>query len=180
MDGRRKNINNMKKHLVRVSILILIIIVVLNSGYVYKCFRLYEAKQILSGMINEENIENIRLTIKKVPSTVLYSAGLSVDEMAESDSSDGIEVIVVDGEKLAENIYLFEKIRQTKLKPLRKESHSQMISTYYLLENKKTDESFEVAMFGINGENLGGVYINGIEVNYDECLTDVIQPYAPF
>ena len=167
----------MKKHIIRAGLLILIIIVALSGYYVWKCIRLYEAKCILSRIMNEDNKANICLTIKRIPDGILYSTALGLEEMRESDSSNGIEVIVVDGENLAEHIYLFEDIKKAKLTPVKKESSYEHISLYYLLENKISGDSFEVAMFGVNRESLGGVYINGIEVNYDKCLVDVVNPY---
>jgi hypothetical protein len=124
-----------------------------------------------SDLINNENIDDISLTIYFINPFILTRHPWSAEEIIRSREE---QKIVINGNDLEEHIDLFKQINNDDLIPVKKKSYLDA-RLYYVFESKKNGKLFDVAMWGSDNS----IFVNGFEVKENEIFYDVIKPFLP-
>ena len=129
-----------------------------------------------SELIENENIDDVRLTIYYVNPYLLTLIPWSVDDLIDSSQENKI---VINGSALEEHIDLFKQISNNNLIPVKKKSTYLDVRVYYVLESKVNGKLFDVAMWGGDNSDDNSIFFNGTEVKEDDVFYDVIMPFLP-
>ena len=131
----------------------------------------------ISELIENENIDDISLTIYYVNPFILTLFPWSIDNLIDSSQENKI---VVNGSDLKEHIDLFKQINNNNSIPVKKKSTYVDVRLYYVLESKVNGKLFDVAMWGGgDGSEDNSIIVNGIEVKGNDIFYDVIMPFLP-
>ena len=146
-------------------LLVLLIVVILLNPTV----RLYISMVPYLIALKEYPPEELQLTIYYMECCVATRAPVSVEELKEA-YYDGIVTVLSD--QLALNWESLRGLNPSVLQP-EKEKEYMNARLYYVIEKDGMGQVLEVVLDDI-GEN---VYVNGIEVDYDPILVDIIDPF---
>ncbi|MWC31236.1 hypothetical protein [Paenibacillus sp. MMS18-CY102] len=153
----------------------IIIIVVLAVTFISSCNEINtRSKKVtfdLSELIQNENIDDVSLSIYYVNPHILTRYPWSVDHLIKSSS---VEKIVINGSDLEEHFNSFNQLNNIALMPVKHESRINA-RLYYVLESKKNGKLFNVSMWG--DDNC--IFVNGIEVQENDIFYDFIMPFLP-
>ncbi len=153
-----------------------IILLLLAVTFICGCteVNMFSKKPLLdfSELIENENINNISLTIYYISPYILTDIPLSVDDLINSNS---VKKIVINGNDLEEHIDLFKHISNDVLLPVKKKSYLDA-RLYYVLESKENGKLFDVTMWG--GDN-NSIFVNGFEVKENYIFYDLVKPFLP-
>ena len=140
---------------------------------------LIESTPTLSEQIENENMENLSLTIYYREITLslpVTSIELLMDGRYDYKT-------VISGTDLEEHIDLFKQISDDDLVPFENAAFID-VHWYYVLESKENGKLFDVTMWG--GRDVDEpertdvcVFVNGLAVEYNDIFFDVILPFLP-
>ena len=124
--------------------------------------------------IEQGNIYDITLTIYY--SNILTPAPITLRDLINIHEP---LKIVVDGTKLSEYVDLLKTIGNADLTRIRRIPRINA-RIHYVFEDARGRKIFDVTMWGFGrGDDLSGVFINGIEFRDDDIFIDIIEPFLP-
>lgn len=127
-----------------------------------------------SQILEHETLDGLCLKIYYLDPSVLTRAPLTVDDLIDSRS---VHMIVVDSEQLKEHIELLNQMTVDNLVPVKHTSHYATrlnARLCYIFETDNNGKVLEVAVGGLNNS----VFVNGIEVEYNDIFRDIIEPFV--
>ena len=126
---------------------------------------------VFQEIIERESPDGLRLEILHCPTnTLCILAGFTMAALLFSENTERYEV---DGAQLAKHIETLRELNSDGLNPVEKPSDIHAILCYvFFWEDKPI---LQVAFYG---NNLS-IYIEGVEVDYDERFTDLLKPFVP-
>lgn len=151
-------------------ILILLALTIL-TGCGEKDMRSENVLNNLSKIIEEKDFNGLSLTIYYISPYILTRAPLSVDGLINFDD---VTKIVVSGSELEKHIDLLKQLSKDDLIPVKNKSRVNA-RLYYVFETINEGKILNVAMWSGNG----GVFINGLEVEWNDIFYDIIMPFLP-
>jgi len=163
-----------QKGLVVVNVVVLLLLI---NTMLIGCRRddmsLTEPTTQLSEIIEEGKLSEVSLTIYYMSPLIATRYPLSVDDLITHSKVDQIDI---SGERLEAYVELLNRMVDTTLIPVRKESYLS-VRIYYVFKTEKASEVFEVAMWGGNDEK--SMLVNGVEVVGDEIFDEVLKAFLP-
>lgn len=131
---------------------------------------LQNALKDYSQVIEPELPDDLRLKVYYLDTSILTRAPLTVDNLIHFS---GVNEIVIDCEHLKEHTDLLRQINTDRLTPVAEPSnlHARLC---YIFE---TDSAGELLVVAFGGEN-SSVFVNGVEVAFDDIFRDVIKPFV--
>jgi len=120
-------------------------------------------------LFEKVNLDDVKLTIYYINPNILTRAPLNIDTLI--NYSD-VQTIIVDNNRLKENIDLIEWIKMNAFVPVKKKSYLDA-RLCYVFETDKDGIILTVAMGGRNNS----VFINGFEMEDNEVFYNVIKPF---
>ena len=171
-------------------ILLLLVSLLFTTNILTGCWggnmRSKESSLNFAELIEQVKLNDINLTIYFMNPSSFTRFPLSVDNLVygitagnepprEKNDKNGLydSKIVIDENKLKKHIDLLNRLSNTALIPVEKNSYLDA-RIYYIFKNKKGDKLFDAAMWG--GEN-NSIFVNGVEVQANNILYDVIKPF---
>lgn len=130
---------------------------------------LQKAFNDFSQILEQAMLDGLRLKIYYLPPSIFTRAPLTVDNLIRSSST---QKIVIDSERLKEHIDLLNQLTADSLVPVKHKSHL-AARLCYIFETDNDGTILEIAIGGINNS----VFVNGIEVEYNDLFYDVIEPF---
>ena len=124
-----------------------------------------------SKYIEKGNFNDLILTIYYVSPYIFTPFPLSVEDLIRYSE----DKIVIEGSQLEQYIDLLNQVKSVSLKPVIKKTYMDA-RIYYVFETEKKGKLFDVTMFGLNDDSI---FINGIEVKWEDIFYDIIVPFLP-
>ncbi|WP_422658084.1 hypothetical protein ACK8P5_20415 [Paenibacillus sp. EC2-1] len=121
-----------------------------------------------SKLIENNNIDDLSLTIYYISPSNLTRSPLSVDGLINSNY---VYKEIVNGSSLEEHIDLLNQLNNHVLIPVGNKS-SIDARFYYVFENKKNRKVLDVSMWG----NDNSIFVNGLEIQEDDIFYDIVMP----
>lgn len=115
--------------------------------------------------------EDLRLTIYYINSDIYTLAPLSVESLIASCS----DKIVVGAEGLVPHWKSMQEIDLSAIKPTSKGQMNARL--YYVLETGISHKLLEVVFYGVSEKEVTNVFVNGLAVEYDHQLVEMIEPF---
>ena len=132
-----------------------------------------DAVQDYLKTIENKGIYNLKLTIFYIDPQILTRAPLTVNDLI---NFEGVTKIIIDGNELEKHTDLLRQLDADKLNPIKKKS-SVDARIYYVFETSEGNKVLDVTMWGHNAKC--SVFVNGLEVNYNDVFIDIIMPFLP-
>ena len=124
-----------------------------------------------------ENDEYLRLTIYfRSPLPFPPNFAIDVERLTSYPDSFGTRRYVIDNVSVAEHSDLFYQLSNFEIVPNERGVASLDVRIYYVFENLRTRQKFEVV---IGGCLFDSIYVNEIEIDRDEFFYDVVIPFLP-
>lgn len=124
-------------------------------------------------LIESGNLSDISLTIYYMDPFTLTRLPVKIDDLISGKYDS--KKIVIDGNRLKEHIDLINRLNHTALKKVIKKSYVNA-RLYYVFETDKNGNMFDICMGTGNGNSI---FVNGIEVKYNDIFFDIIIPFLP-
>ncbi len=122
-----------------------------------------------SQVLEQETLDGFCLKVYYMPPSILTRAPLTVDDLIHSSSTQKIEI---DSERLKEHIDLLRQLNSDSLVPV-KHTSPLVARLCYIFETDNDGTILEIAVGGTDNS----VFVNGIEVEYNDLFFDVIKPF---
>jgi hypothetical protein len=122
--------------------------------------------------IDQGKTDELSLTIYYMSPTFLTPVPVSERDLIQSWYD---YKIVVSGSKLRKYIDLIDKLANSAFTPVSEKGTDGFARLCYVFETKNNHKIFDVCMW--NGK--GGIFVNGIEVEADDVLYNVVIPFLP-
>ena len=120
-------------------------------------------------MVEGDCPENLCLTIYYIDPEILTRKPLTAEELM---SFPGVKKIRVESEELAAHFELFKKLEPSILQPV-EESSGINARLYYVFETGESSKILEVIVW----DTCGSIFVNGIEVENNTVLYELIEPF---
>ena len=131
--------------------------------------RLQKTLEDFSQALQQEPPNGLSLKIYYISPSIFTRAPLTVESLIRMSKE---QEIVVDSECLREHAALLKQFRADVLTPVRELSFLDARACY-LFETETGGTILEVALGGANNS----VFVNGVEVEYNELFYDIIAPF---
>ena len=122
------------------------------------------------SQIEQDNIRDISLTIYYMDPNIFTLFPYDVDDVIGAHEYK----LVINGARLKGHIDLLKQMGNADLIPVEPDDFMD-VRIYYVFENKKGENIFDVAMWG----DLTNLYVNGIEVEENDIFYDVLLLFLP-
>ena len=148
-----------------------------STSYKKPCYEvsnipLVETLNDFSKLIEDENINDLILTIYYLNPLILSRGAYCVDDII---THDRMHKFVIVGSELKRNIDLFKKFIIDSFIPVEIKSFLNA-RIYYVFETNKGQKIFDVVMWGFYNNSI---FINGYEMEENEIFYDAIIPFLP-
>ena len=153
----------------KILLFMLIILLVPSLAGCSPSAKLRDTFRVYLDVISEDIPEDMQLTIYYIDPWILTNRPLSTDDLVKYDD---VKKIVVKHEELSTQIALLSKLEPSILEPVKEETYLNA-RLYYVIETETHGKILEVAV-GQIGEN---VFVNGIEVEHNPVIYEVITPF---
>ena len=157
--------NARKAKLLRFLVLVLVISVF--TGCKGEDGRLREALAPYAKIVEQDSLDGLRLKIYYISPSIFTRAPLTVEGLIRWSE----EEIIVDSERLQEYAALLKQLSADALTPVQEPSYLNA-RLCYLFETED-GTILEIAVGGVNNS----VFVNGIEVEYNELFYEIIAPF---
>lgn len=172
---KKKEVITMKVNFYMKVVCLTLIVVLVITG----CRNNLESTKELNikELIENEEINDLCLTIYYIDTTMLTNFPLNVDQLIGSVFT---KRVVVNGSELDTFINLFKNIDYKALISVKEESSYLDARLYYILESKKNGKLIDVVIGGGNPDNSkSSIWINDCEIENCAILYDLILPFLP-
>ena len=122
------------------------------------------------SQIEQDNIRDISLTIYYMDPNLFTLYPFDVDDLIINHEYK----VVIDGTHLKGHIDLLKQMGNADLIPVEPDDYMN-VRIYYLFENKKGENIFDVAMWGL----ANTMYVNGLQVKVNDIFYDVLMLFLP-
>ncbi len=145
-----------------------VVTVLIGCGKTDKQLRI--ACEDFSQSLNLKTLDGLCLKIYYIDPSILTRAPQSVDNLI---SSDFRHEITVDSEQLKEYVDLLKQLNIQNMVPVKETSylHARLC---YIFETEQNEKKLEIA---VGGENKS-VFVNGVEVAYNDVFQDILEPFV--
>jgi len=138
-----------------------------------------ETKRIFtdfSRLIEDRDYENLRLTIYfRNPLLFPPRSSVNVERLIELYPGS-TRKFIVEGNALVEHSYLLHQLSNVDMILPECETLPRDVRIYYFIENMITGKMFEVVIQGCRTDPM---FVNGVEIEWNEIFYDVIIPFLP-
>ncbi len=125
--------------------------------------------------LEQEDLENMTLTIYYLPWNIFLRAPLTVDKLVDDSST---EVVVLGRDEMAKAVQMMkEELPSATLEPAKEPLLRQFARLYYVCEING-EKLFDVSYENTTG-TTGGMFFNGEEIEYNELFYRIVEPYIP-
>ena len=152
----------------KILLFMLIILLVPSLAGCSPSAQLRNTFSVYLDVISEDIPEDIQLTIYYTDPLTFTNRPWSTDDLVNFRDKK----IVVEHEELSAQIALLSKLEPSILEPVKEETYLNA-RLYYVIETEAHGKILEVAVCQI-GAN---VFVNGIEVEYNPVIYEVIMPF---
>lgn len=159
---------NKKSAVLKLFVFVLLGIMIFSGCDTNKS-RLQRALEPYTNLLESNRTDHLTLEIYYMDPSILTCKPVSIDDLIHSSST---HTIVIDNEELMAHIDSFKQINAENLVPVKNPPNSINTRLCYIV----TDAGNEVLVVAFGGEN-NSVFVNGIEVTYNDMLYDAIRPF---
>jgi hypothetical protein len=152
-----------------ISGLLILLSVIILTGCGESDMRTEKSLTCLS-QIEQDDLNDVSLTIYYIDPYSFTIYPYDVDDIIISHEYK----LVIDGTRLKDHIDLLKQMGNADLIPVEPDNYID-IRIYYVVETKKGEKIFDVAMWG----DLTNLYVNGIEVEENAIFYDVLLIFLP-
>lgn len=131
--------------------------------------KLHNSLKTFSNTLEQESLDGLCLKIYYIDPSILTRAPLTVDNLI---NFPGVREIIVDSQHLEEHVDLLNQLKADNLVQV---THSSNLNARlcYTFETNRDGKILEIAFGGVNNS----VFVNGIEVEYNDLFCNVIIPF---
>ena len=124
--------------------------------------------QDFAQTLEQKNMDGLYLKIYYTDPSLLTYAPLTVNDLLRKDP------IIVDHKQINEQLDLLKRLNIENMIPVRNSSGYLHARLCYIFETEHGKKILEIA---VGGEN-NSVFVNGIEVAYNDIFRDVLEPFV--